>query len=481
MRARVTVGLLRLLCLGLLTTVPRPVSAQEQPDASSATAASGSLQTLLGQLVSSDRNMRRAAARSIDTLGRSATPAMAAILARQRPGRPPAEVSALLSLSGARTHQAADAAPADRLDALLDLPPDSGPAYIQAVTTLCLVRALSDIATPDAVAALAGVALDAHGAFLPDVRRHLTALGERATAGLVLLSHGHAGDPASRWASSELELLGTRTPGDAVQTKNKEVLADILVAYGTVADADALPVVMSFVNADKKLVRDAAREGVTRYGDQAMPKLREAYGLLTGEGAPPDWPAPWLRRKLFEALDAVRLEDVDTRVRSGLALAQDGHFAEAVASFDDVLARQPDWDRKAELVPAYVFYAQAIKDADPNRARELLEKALHLDPSGPRSAQIESTLALLEGQELARHGIEDEEPFRRALALDPTNVAASDALLRFADEARGRKKAWDHRFWLGGVALALASALILFVGRRRGSSAPSRAHMTLRR
>ena len=54
----------------------------------------------------------------------------------------------------------------------------------------------------------------------------------------------------------------------------------------------------------------------------------------------------WLRKKLFEALDRVRLEDVDARVRAGQALAQAGRFAEAVADFDDVLARQPDWDRK---------------------------------------------------------------------------------------------------------------------------------------
>ena len=67
----------------------------------------------------------------------------------------------------------------------------------------------------------------------------------------------------NRWATSELELLGTRTPGDAVQTKSKEVLADVLTAYGTVRDADALSVVLSFVNADRRLVPAAARDAPT--------------------------------------------------------------------------------------------------------------------------------------------------------------------------------------------------------------------------
>lgn len=438
-------------------------------------AAVQALGTLVAQLVSSDRNMRRAASRSIDTLGGEATPAMAAELARQRPGRPAAEVAALLARlrtpagpsATPATPDAGDAA--DRLDAVLDLPPEAGgPAYAETAVTLCLVRALAHIATPESVAAFAPVALDARGAFAPDVRRHLELLGERATAGLVLMSHSRS-LAAEKWAASELETLGKRTPGDAIQTKSKEVLADVLLAYGRVDDLDALPVVMSFLNADRRLVRDAAREALVHYGDLAVPKLRETYGLLTGEPAPGDWPAPWLRKKLFEALDRIRLEDVDARVRAGLALAQDGRFADAVAAFDDVLARQPDWDRKAELVPAYVFYAQSLLGTEPRHARDLFEKALRLDPSGPRAAQSQSALALLEGQELRARGISNLEPFRRALALDPGNAAAGLEITRAEDEERARRKTWHDRFVAGGSALVVASVLILFVGTgRRG-------------
>ena len=127
-------------------------------------AARATLRTVLGQLVSGDRNMRRAAARSVDTLGPGAISAMAAELARQRPGRPPAEIVAVL----AKARGAADAADArDRLDAVLDVPDGTGPAYAQVVITLCLVRALAHLATPEAVAAFAQVALDARGAFAP--------------------------------------------------------------------------------------------------------------------------------------------------------------------------------------------------------------------------------------------------------------------------------------------------------------------------
>lgn len=434
-----------------------PLSASD-----AATAARGTLRTLLGQLLGPDRNMRRAAARSIDTLGAPATAAMAAELARLRPGHTASEVTG--TLSAARRSDAADIG--GRLDALLDLGPDAGgPAYGQTVTTVCLVRALADIGTPEAVAAFAPVALDARGAFAPEVTRHLSALGERATAGLVLMSHSRA-PAAERWASSELEALGKRTPGDAVQTKSKEVLADVLRAYGAVHDADALSVVISFVNADRRVVRDAAREAITAYGDQAVPKLRESYGLLVGEAAPPDWPPAWLRRKLFEALDRVRLEDVDTRVVAGMALTRDGRFSEAVAAFEDVLARQPDWDRKSDLVPAYVFHAQSLIASDPRGARDVLQKALRLDPTGPRSAQIQSALALLEGRDLRARGIRDPEPFRRAVALDPGNTEATAELLRMQDEELATRALWRRRVAESLGGLATLCALILFLRPR---------------
>jgi len=454
-----------MVAVALALGVPALARGSEEAGTASSTAGRAALVALLGQLESPDRNMRRAAAHSVDTLGAASTASMASELARLRPGRPPVEVTRLLER--ARPHAAQDGGADDVLDGVLDLSPaEGGLAYAQVVTTLCLMRALAHIATPDAVLALAMVAMDSRGAFVLEVRRRLAGLGERATAGLVLMSHVHAA-AAEKWAISELETLGTRTPGDAVQTKSKEVLADVLTAYGRVQDVDALPVVMSFVNADRGLVRNAARDAIAAYGDPAVPRLREAYGLLVGEAAPNEWPPAWLRRKLFEALDRIRLEDVETRVRAGLALAQDGRFVEAVADFDDVLARQPDWDKKGELVPAYVFYAQSLVDSDPRLARDMLEKALRLDESGPRVPQIQSLLALLEGKALERRGIVDEEPFRRALVLDPGNAEAGAEVLRIEDQATSRKKKWTRRAMEASGALAVVSVLILFTGKRR--------------
>jgi Tfp pilus assembly protein PilF len=214
-------------------------------------------------------------------------------------------------------------------------------------------------------------------------------------------------------------------------------------------------------------VRDAARESIAEYADLAVPKLRESYGLLTGEAPPLDWPTPWLRQKLFEVMDRIRLEDVDARVHEGLTALNEGRLADAVADFDDVLARQPDWDRKAEMVPAYVFYAQSVAGAARPAARTNFEKALQLDPNGPRRAQIESALAVLEGKDLHDRGVNDEEPFRRALKLDPGNAKAQAEIARIEEAEVGRDQRWRRRVIEGSGALVLLCGLILFVGPRR--------------
>ena len=81
--------------------------------------------------------------------------------------------------------------------------------------------------------------------------------------------------------------------------------------------------------------------------------------------------------------------------------------------------------------------------------------------------QIQSLLALLEGKALERRGIVDEEPFRRALALDPGNAEAGAEVLRIADQATSRKKKWTRRAMEASGALAVVSVLILFTGKRR--------------
>jgi tetratricopeptide (TPR) repeat protein len=252
-----------------------------------------------------------------------------------------------------------------------------------------------------------------------------------------------------------------------VQTHDYQVLADVLHAYGAIHDLDAVPVILSFISADRVQVRTAARESLTSFGQDAVWKLREAYANLTGKPAPEGWSAAEVAKELFAAYDRLRLQEVYGLLEEGLKKDKEGKVDEAVADFDKVLARQPLLDRRGEMVPAYLAQAQKLEADDPVAALAELRKAARLAPEGPRIAQINAEIAYLEGKDLLGRGIKDKEPFKRALALDPAHAKARaelDALESTVEERQNRTRAIA-----GGAAVLFLGviAALLFGGRRR--------------
>jgi tetratricopeptide (TPR) repeat protein len=453
------------LCCALLESRPA-TAAEETPAASAAKSAKdegladADLERALAPLTSDDAEARRAAAKAVAALGQDAVPAIGRKLAALRKATSP-------SVSGAikAAREAAGSADGDLEDALLQTKSDE-PAYPTAVTTATLLGALARIGTTPAVRQLIKVAVDHSSAFRPEVARHVKALGDRAVPALIE-TRKESSSELRHWAYAQLESMGKRVAGDAVQTKDNQVLTDVLRAFAAVHDMDALPVLLSFVNSDRIQVRAAAREALTQFGQDAVWKLREAYSNVTGKAAPEGWQAAQIAKELFAAYDRLRLQEVYGLLDEGLAKEKEGKLEDAVAAFDKVLARQPMIDRRGETVPAYAAYAEKLEESEPAKALAVFRKAARLWPESPRLPQIEAEIAYLEGKELLARGIADVEPFQRALSLNPNHTRARAELTRLEANVEERQERIRAFAAAGAVVVVGLVGILLFGGRRR--------------
>jgi hypothetical protein len=351
------------------------------------------------------------------------------------------------------------------------------PGVHDAAVIVSTMRTLASAGSTEAVRALARAAVLHDGLFRGEASELLSNLGERANAGLILEWRLGATAAVRRFAGAQLEAMERSMPGEAIQTKSPEVLADVLRAYGTAKDMDALGVVLSFSNADRVVPREASRLALIDYGASATTKLREAYASFMNRSAPDDWAPERLARELFAAYDRDRRKEMYVLLDDGLAVLRRARektppdpalLAQAVEAFDKILARAPSLERRSEMVPAYVLLAQSVEGAEGERASLLYRRAADLDPASPRMPQIQAGLLALEARALRARGVNDEEGLRRAIALDPANAMAR-AELSAIEEARAART--DRVVGLGWIGAGLAGAgIVIFLAlalRRR--------------
>ena len=466
-RARLPLLVVAALLLGAASGGEAPAWAQAPSAGPSASAGAESamsaaeLDRLIAGLGRDTAEERKAAAAALAALGTDATAAITQKLAELRRGGDGGMGGAVRAVRSGKEGSF------DLVDALAAQKPDA--PTLRALTVTSLLRALAHAGTTPAARQLVLLASDAGGVLRPELTRQMKAMGDRAVAALIEARKDGSSETRT-WASNLLDTMGKRTPGEAVQVKDNQALADVLRAYASIKDLDALPVVLSFVSSDRAQVRAAAREATLAYGQDAVWKLREAYAALMGDQAPDGIAAVELAKKLFEAYDRFRLQEVYALLAKGLAEQKDEKLPAAIADFDEVLARQPMLDRRAEMVPAYVTYGESLEATDRPAALATLRKALRLDEAGAQSSHVRSEIAYLEGEDLLARGIADTEPFEQSLALDPQNTHARAELDRLhAETESSRARGW--RLAAAGAVLLLSLIGIVVVGGRRKRAA----------
>jgi hypothetical protein len=393
----------------------------------------------------------------LDALKRSADrPATLALLYPPRP-RPGAK--------GADKHTA-EPRSADALERIMAAPRPADETWRNLASTLFLARVLAHIGTTPAVRELVAI-YDGFGESLrPDIEQQIKAVGERSIPALIELRRAESRE-VRIFSGKLLELINKSVPGEAVQTGDNALLAEVLRAYGKTKDADAARVIVAFANSDRTEVRQAAREAAVLMGETGLYATREAYEGLVGKKPSADWAWDKVAKELFAAYDRARLAELYRLLDEGLVDYRAGRLDAMAAAFDRVLARAPSFDRRRDMVPGWLAYAKSLRDRDGPHAMSVLRRVLRIDPDGEHAREAESELCYLEAVEWEGHGVSDESGYRRALELDPKNVDAQAALDRLSAARGTTSRQAFHYGMIAIAAVALLAALAVFLVKKR--------------
>jgi len=424
------------------------------------------LESILGALVAADEAERRGAASDVATVHAGLVSAIARRLDRVADGANRAAMKEVLL----ETRRVA------REDARRELRESGGkggvetPDYFEMVAAhadptnaawrdlvqvLAMSRMLVAIETVEAVRVL--VEVYARFSFLRvDTQLQLEKLGDRAVAGLIEARRHRAAEVA-RWAERQLDALGRAIPGEAVQVRDPEALADVLRAYGRVRDPDAARIVVSFANSERARVREAARQAITLMGETGTWQLRDAYENTVGKRAPRDWSWQRLARELFAAFDRLRLSQVYELYEQGRAAEARGDLLGMRRAYDMVLTRSPLFERRSAMAAGYLAYATRFADEDGAGALAALDRAARIADDAAVRTRIESLRLTLRAERLRDEGIVDQELLQRAADLDAANARPRrllDPVSNDPDATAGRR----HR-WIAAAVIALIAAV----------------------
>jgi hypothetical protein len=342
-------------------------------------------------------------------------------------------------------------------------------AYRDLTQVLALSRMLEHAGTTEAVRGVIEVHVR-FGEFLRvDTQRALSRLGDRAVPAL-LETRRHPTERIAKWASRRLDALGRAAPGQAAQIGDAEVLADVFRAYGRTKDLDAGRIVVSFAGSERTQLREAARQAVAMYGESGHWQLRDAYENVVGKRAQRDWGWERTARELFGELDRLRRAEILDTFERGLEAKRKGDFETMRASYDQVLARAPEFERADEMADGYFAYASAHADDQRDRALLALRRAERIGSDPGKKKKIQSLLLSLEAERRAERGIPDKSLLKQAVEIDPHNARARESLLGLSRAAPPPDRGTRYAV---AAAIGLSALLgVLFILLRPRTPAP---------
>ena len=303
-------------------------------------------------------------------------------------------------------------------------------------------------------------------AFRKEIYQLMLWTGEKALPAMVLRKNSKDAD-VQTVISAYLEKMNMARAGQQVQVKDPAVLAEILVLFGETKNFESIDAIISFLNAENPVIRKAAREAILKFGKSSQWALRKAYKQYTEAEPDAAWPAEKIAEELFREQDNDRMAPLNEKMKEALDLAKAGKFDEMETRFKEILALQPMYERKQEMVPGYVAAARhALDGNDLDRAAFLLRVVRRINTDPEQEKKIQAMLFYTEALRDLGEGIADPTLMKKAVQLDPGFKEARERLEDIEKVYRGRRIKGYRILAAGGIGTTALLILLLILLKR---------------
>jgi len=340
-----------------------------------------------------------------------------------------------------------------------------GTATVRMVERFALLRGLERVGTPAAGELILKIIGRDYRVWRWEAARVALRMGLRLLPTFVS-ARSHPNPGVHRWGVFHARRLGATSAGEAVHLVDSDVLPALLRAYSTVRDMGAMTIIVSYL-ADRRIAtREAAREALEPYGQNAIWQLRRAYRNNAGEAAPGSWAAPRLLNELWAVLDARRFETGQPIFEAAQTALQDGDLESARRQYGRLLAEHAAPPVSAEVASGYARIGEAaLEDGEFAMSAWAFGRAIRLDPDASERNRWQARLDFSEAERSLAYGVVDVDGYETALASDPTLSLATERLEGLADG--GYAPTEERRKWAGTSAAGLLFVIAAGLFRRR--------------
>ncbi|MBN2718229.1 MAG: hypothetical protein JXX14_20460 [Deltaproteobacteria bacterium] len=243
--------------------------------------------------------------------------------------------------------------------------------------------------------------------------------------------------------------------------RNSRRLAQLLEAYASVNELDAIDVTLSLANHESNIVRKAARACLNVYGQNAKWSIHREYENVFGDepeaGDYGEWAA-----EIYKVWDAQRDSKTIALSKKGSAAASSGRFDEMDATYRELLSISPLNPHRPEIARDYLSYAASLESKGAHRKAILATRMARRlsDDTTDTFKEATARLSWLHSEALRHGGALDVAAYQK---LQQTPALKSDAA-RWATYGQGTDKAGAVR-WRAVILVSLMiflCALLLY-------------------